>query len=149
MRKLTLSNANLIRELIHAAGKVSPELRHIHRLHCVLLIAEGRSCYEIARWFGDDPRTIERWVHAVDERDLEGLREHPVGGRPAKLLGEQAQRLALDLRNPPRLCGYAKRTWSRKLLRQHLERSYGIKLSVRQCQRMLRRISPIEHQAPD
>jgi transposase len=75
-------------------------------LHCVLLIAEGRSCYEVARWFGEDPRTIERWVHALDEYGIEGLREHHAGGRPTKLADEHLQHLALDLQKPPSACGY-------------------------------------------
>lgn len=138
MRKLTLGSAQRARDLIHRSLKTSCEQRFLHRLHCVLLIAEGRSCYEVARWFGEDPRTIERWVHALDLHGVEGLREHHAGGRPAKLAGEQAQRLALDLQNPPRLSGYPKREWSGKLLKQHLAGSYGVKLSARQCQRMLR-----------
>jgi putative transposase len=138
LRKLTLSSAKSVRDLIHASVKTSCEQRFLHRLHCVLLIAEGRSCYEVARWFGEHPRTIERWVHALVLHDVEGLREHHAGGRPAKLIGEQAQRLALDLQKPPRLSGYPKREWSGKLLTQHLEGSYGLKLSVRQCQRLLR-----------
>ena len=129
-----------MRELIHASAAVSCEQRFVHRLHGVLLIAEGRSCYEVARWFGEDSRTIERWVHAFEERGAQGLREHHAGGRPAKLAGEQVQRLALDLKNPPRLCGYSQRQWSGKLLALRLEGCYGIRLSPRQCQRMLRRL---------
>ncbi len=140
MRRLSISSAKWVRELIHASVKPSCEQRFLLRLCCVLLIAEGRSCYEVARWFGEDPRTIERWVHALDEHGVEGLREHHGGGRPAKLAGEQAQRLALDLQKPPRLPGYPKREWSGRLLTQHLAESYGIKLSARQCQRMLCRL---------
>ena len=68
----------------------------------MLLIAKGRSCYEVARWFGQDPRTIERGVG--------GLREHYAGGRSAKVVGEQVQSLARDLLKPPRVSGYY---WSR------------------------------------
>lgn len=141
MHKLNLSSARSVRELIHASVTASCEQRFLLRLCCVLLIAEGRGCYEVARWFGEDPRTIERWVHALDEHGVEGLREHHVGGRPAKLSGDQVQRLALDLQKPPHISGYPKREWSGKLLTQHLEGYYGIKLSARQCQRMLRRLA--------
>ena len=109
MRKLSLSNAKSVRELIHASVKTSCEQRFLLRLCCVLLIAEGPSCYEVARWFGEDPRTIERWVHALDLHGVEGLREHHLGGRPAKLAGEQVQRLALDLQKPPHASGYPRR----------------------------------------
>lgn len=141
MRKLSLSSAKWVREVIHASVKTSCESHFLHRLHCVLLVAEGRSCYEVARWFGEDPRTIERWVHALNEHGIEGLREHHSGGRPTRLADEQIPRLALDLQKPPRVCGYSEREWSGKLLAQHLEGSYGIKLSVRQCQRIMRRLT--------
>lgn len=143
MRKLSLSSAKWVREVIHASVKTSCESHFLHRLHCVLLVAEGRSCYEVARWLGNDPRTIERWVHALDEHGIEGLREHHSGGRPTKLAGEQMQCLALDLQKPPRVCGYSEREWSGKLLVQHLDGCYGIKLSVRQCQRIMRRLTDV------
>ncbi len=140
MHKLSLSSANWIREVILASVKTSCEPHFLHRLHCVLLVAEGRSCYEVARWFGNDPRTVERWVHALDLRGIEGLRDHHAGGRPTKLDDDHLQRLALDLRNPPRLCGYPARNWSGKLLTQHMEGQYGVKLSARACQRIMRRL---------
>lgn len=107
MRKLSLANAKWLRECLHATVKTPCEPHFLHRLHCVLLIAEGRSCYEVARWFGGDPRTIERWVHALDLHGIEGLREHHTGGRPARLTDDEAQRLALELRKPPRVSRYS------------------------------------------
>lgn len=141
MRKLAPGGVRWMRELIRASVRTSREQRYLHRLHCVLLVAEGRSCYEVARWFGEDPRTIERWVHALGDHGVEGLRERPSGGRPARLGPDQTQRLTLELRQPPRLCGYSKRSWSGALLTQHLEERYGIRLGARQCQRLLLRLA--------
>jgi transposase len=141
MRKLAPRGAHWLRELIQAAVRRSDEQRYLHRLHCVLLVAEGRSCYEVARWFGEDARTIERWVHALDAHGMEGLREHHGGGRPARLTAAQAQRLAIELQRTPDAPGHPRRTWSGKLLTQHLRGSYGIELSARQCQRLLRRLA--------
>lgn len=141
MRKLALTNAISVRELINASFSSSVEQRLLNRLHCVLLVAEGRSSYEVARWFGKDPRTVERWVHAFDKRGIGGLREHRSGGRPAKLSDKQVQRLAHDLQKPPHVSGYPEREWSGKRLAQHLECRYGIRLSPRQCQRMMRRLA--------
>lgn len=137
LRKLTLSNAYWIRVVIRASIRTNCEPHFLHRLHCLLLIAEGRSCYEVARWFGENPRTMERWVHVLELHGIEGLHEHHTGGRPTKLTGEQGQRVALDLLKAPRVHGYPEREWSGKLLTQHIEGSYGVKLSVRQCQRVL------------
>ena len=141
MRKLGFKNAKSVRELINASFSSSVEHRLLNRLHGVLLVAEGCSSYEVARWFGKDPRTVERWIHAFDKRGIGGLREHHAGGRPAKLAGAQEQRLALDLQKSPHLSGYPEREWSGKRLAQHLECRYGIRLSPRQCQRMMRRLA--------
>jgi transposase len=118
----------------------SAEGRYLHRLHCALLVAEGRSCCEVARWFGDDQRTVERWVHAIADRGVDGLRERHSGGRRARLSAEQIQRLAPELRSAPRLAGYPHSNWSGKLLMRHLEARYAIAPSARRCQRLLRRI---------
>ena len=121
MRKLTLRNAQWIREFIRAAVRTPCDPHLLHRLHCVLLIAKGRSCYEVARWFGGNPRTLERWVHALDLHGIEGLREHHTGGRPARLTDDEAQRLALELRKPPRVSRYSGGgQWSGKILAAHL-----------------------------
>ena len=141
MRRLTLGSPSSLRELIHALLKTPCEPHFLHRLHCVLLIAEGRSCYEVARWYGWDPRTIEHWVRALGPRGVEGLAEHHGGGRPTRLSGELEQRLSLELREPPNAVGYAEREWTGRLLAFHLAASYGTMLSPRQCQRMLRRLA--------
>jgi hypothetical protein len=52
--------------------------------------------------------------------------------------------LTLDLQKPPRVYGYSELKWSGKLLVQHLERRYGIKLSLRQCQRIVSQLANIE-----
>ena len=41
-------------------GEHSPQSRFVHRLHCLLLVGTGQSCYQVAKVFGDDPRSIER-----------------------------------------------------------------------------------------
>lgn len=141
MHKLNLHSAKWIRELIRASIRASCESHFLHRLHCVLLVAENRSCYEVAQWFGENPRTIQRWVHAFYSYGMEGLRHHHSGGRRAKLADAQMQHLALDLQEPPHMFGYLEREWSGKLLTRYVESSYGIKLSVRQCQRIIRGLS--------
>ena len=141
MRKLVLNSAQWVREQIRTSVKTPCEPHFLHRLHCLLLIAEGRSCYEVARWFGGKPRTIERWVHAFHEHGIDGLREHHMGGRPRTLTGEHAQHLVRELRQPPQVFGYQEPQWSGTLLTRHLDRSYGIRLSTRQCQRILRRLT--------
>lgn len=140
MHKLEISNKVKLeaefREEIHRSEKT----RFLHRLHCILLVSEGFSSYDLARWFGENPRTVERWVHHYNEWGIEGLKEGRKPGRPAKLKDEQLQRLQKDILKKPIAFGYAKNEWDGNLLAMHLNRYYRTALSVRQCQRLLRQL---------
>jgi Homeodomain-like domain len=41
----------------------SEESRYDHRLHGLLLVAQGMTCPEVAGRLGDAPRTVEYWIH--------------------------------------------------------------------------------------
>lgn len=137
MHRLHPLNPDTLRTELAAAACRSAEWRYAHRLHAVLLVGVGHSCYEVASWLGDDARSIERWVHAFDRHGVDGLKGHPGSGRPARLTPTQTAKLALDLASHPAEHGFAQPRWSGKLLAQHLERRFGIQLSQRHCQRLL------------
>ena len=63
----------------------SEESRYDHRLHGVLLVAQGMSCPEVARILGDSPRSIEYWVHRFQAQGLSGLTEGEPSGRPGRV----------------------------------------------------------------
>jgi transposase len=138
MRKLRPMHVELIRPLIAKAVRSSEELRYLYRMQCVLLVGEGQSCYQVAKWLSSDARTIERWVHAYEQRGAEGLRDHHGGGRPGRLSGQQIHQLKEDLGQVPRVLGYEHPKWDGKLLAAHLQARYGVRLGIRQCQRILR-----------
>lgn len=138
MHKLRPPAEEPIRASLKQALQRDGELRFIHRLHALLLVSLGRSCYEVAKWFGENPRTIERWVRAFDGHGATALTDHTHGGRQACLTASQQQQLTLELAGDPGRAGYAQPRWSGKLLALHLERHYGVRLSVRQCQRLLK-----------
>ncbi len=140
VRKLVLVNADEVRALIEACGLRSPAQRLNHKLHCALLVAEGRSCYEVARWFGESPRTIERWVLAFGQSGSPGLETRSCAGRPARLNASALEGLLRDLATSPAVFGYSAQVWSPKLLMLHLGRGYKINLGLRQCQRAWRRL---------
>ncbi|MBM3882397.1 MAG: helix-turn-helix domain-containing protein, partial [Verrucomicrobia bacterium] len=62
----------------------SEESRYDHRLHGVLLAAQGISCYQVADWLGQHPTTVERWVRRFEVRGFSGLREGERPGRPRR-----------------------------------------------------------------
>jgi hypothetical protein len=47
-----------------------------------LLLMDGKSCPEVARWLYRDEETIRAWVHAFNEAGLHGLERAAIPGRP-------------------------------------------------------------------
>jgi transposase len=114
----------------------SHESRYDHRLHGLLLISQGLDCYQVAQWLGQNPTTVQRWVHRFERRGLAGLEEGERSGRPPRLTAPQLRKVDRDLRRSPRQFGYPQNLWDGKLLAHHLDQAYGLRLGSRQCQRL-------------
>jgi len=118
----------------------SDESRYDHRLHGVLLVAQGMTCPEVAKLLGDSPRTVEYWVHGFEKRGLAGLIEGERSGRPRRLEEQQLKEIGAVLRQMPRDVGLGGNLWDGKMLAAWIEREHGIELGVRQCQRLFRQL---------
>ena len=136
MRKLEIADPEIMRIAIQQEIVRSDESRYDHRLHGLLLVAGGQSCQQVAETFGENPRTVQRWVKRFEEHGLDGLREGERPGRPATLDAKQWVALGRDMRRTPAEFGHAAHLWDGKLLSEHLRRHYGMTLGVRQCQRI-------------
>jgi transposase len=79
----------------------SEESRYDHRLHGVLLVAQGMTCPEVARLLGDAPRSVENWVNRFDRQGLAGLTEGERSGRPSRLDEKQVKEINRVLRAKP------------------------------------------------
>lgn len=140
MRKLQIEDAEVMQVAIQQEISRSEESRYDHRLHGLLLVTTGQSCREIARLFGEDASTVQRWVRRFEDRGLEGLREGERPGRPRQLDAGQWRQVAADLRRTPRAFGLEANLWDGPLLAEHLRRRFGVELGVRQCQRFFRQL---------
>jgi transposase len=118
----------------------SEESRYDHRLHGVLLVAQGMTCPEVARLLGDAPRSVEYWVHRFERQGLGGLVEGERSGRPSRLNQPQIKEINRVLRGKPSDAGMRVNLWDGKTLSAWIDKSYGIKLGVRQCQRLFRQL---------
>jgi transposase len=136
MRKLEIENPEVMSIAIRQEIERSDESRYDHRLHGVLLVANGQSCREVALLFGEDPRTVQRWVKRFEDGGFDGLRDGERPGRPRSLDERQWARLEKDLRRNPRDFGHNQNLWDGKLLSEHLKHHYRVSIGVRQCQRM-------------
>jgi transposase len=137
MRPLSISGTTSVLGLQQEIQR-SEESRYDHRLHGVLLVAQGMSCPEVARLLGDAPRTVENWVHRFDQRGLAGLAEGERSGRPSRLDAEQIKQINRVLRATPSDAGMRVNLWDGKTLSAWIDKTYAIQLGVRQCQRLFR-----------
>lgn len=140
MRKLQISDAEIMQIAVQQEISRSEESRYDHRLHGILLISHGLSCYDVAYLLGQDPRTIERWVQRFETKGLSALREGERPGRPRRLSEAQWEAVNRDLRKSPRDFGYGRNLWDGRLLAHHLETVHGVPLGARQCQRLFRQM---------
>jgi transposase len=140
MRRLQVADADVMRIAIQDEIGRSPESRYDHRLHGVLLISSGQSCYQVADLLGQSPRTVENWVRSFEQRGFAGLQEGRRSGRPSKVDETIRQALAHDLRQSPRDLGYPQTLWDGPLLRHHLAERFGLPIGVRQCQRLFHQL---------
>jgi transposase len=138
MKPLTISDASIIILGLRGEIRRSEESRYDHRLHGVLLVAQGMSCPEVGRLLGDSPRTVEYWVRRFEDRGLTGLVEGDRSGRPRRLNDKQLEEINSVLRQPPETVGIQSGLWDGKGLAAFIEKRYGITLGVRQCQYMFK-----------
>lgn len=141
LRKLTISGRHALRAALTGAVRSSDQARFLHRLHCVVLAAEGFSCHQIAGWFGDDPRSVARWAGAFESAGTSGLMPRHAGGRPPRIDKVLAMQITGALRQSPGAVGFPGARWNASQVAQFLKASYGIELGVRQCQRLLKNAS--------
>lgn len=69
-----------------------------------------------------------------------GLVEGERSGRPPRLNDEQMQQIADVLREEPAAVDMDANLWDGKVLSAFIQQRYGIRLGVRQCQRIFRQL---------
>ena len=136
MKKLRIADEETMKVAIQQEIQRSEESRFDHRLHGVLLVAQGLDCYKVAGMFGQSPATVQRWVRRFNESGFAGLREGERPGRPRSLNKKMLTALRTDLKLSPRDVGYDQNIWDGKLLSHHIGVRFGVDLKVRQCQRL-------------
>lgn len=136
MKKIQIKDNKIMQIAIQQEIQRSENSRYDHRLHGVLLVSKGMSCYDVGKFLGHDSTTIQRWANAFNKKGFSGLYDNQRPGRPASLNARQWSKLSKDMRKHPNDLGYEQNLWDGKLLSHHLFKSYGTKLGVRQCQRI-------------
>lgn len=140
MNKLTVPDAETVVLALQDEIRRSAESRYDHRLHGLLLVAQGMSGHQVAELLGDSPRTVANWVRRFEEEGLAGLAEGDRPGRPRCLSEGQLVEIDAALRKSPSDFGLVGNLWDGKTLAALIDQEWDIVLGVRQCQRLFRRL---------
>ena len=140
MRPLTIRNPDIILGLQDEIRR-SEESRYEHRLHGLLLVAQGMSCREVAQLLGDSaPRAVQYWVNRFERDGLVAMVEGERPGRPCALGEKELAEINRVLRQTPKAARLGENLWDGKSLSAFIEKQFRVELGVRQCQRLFRQL---------
>jgi transposase len=140
MKKLAVTDADIMRIALQQEIQRSEESRYDNRLHGVLLHCNGMTCERIAGVLGHGVRTVQYWIRKFNVDGFAGLQDHEGRGRRSRLENKEIEKIGRDLRKTPRDFGYIQNLWDGKILSYHIEKRYGKTMGVRQCQRLFHRL---------
>lgn len=140
MKALTISDQENMIMALQDEIRRNDMSRYDHRLHGVLLVAQGMTCPQVAGLLGDSPRSVVNWVQRFEAHGLAGLSEGERSGRPSRLNDQQLIQVEAALRASPVDYGLPTAMWDGPTLSAFLRRQFGVTLKVRQCQRFFRQL---------
>lgn len=138
MKKIKISDAKTVILILQDEIRRSYEARYDHRLHALLMVAQGLTCTKVAELLGDSPRTVAYWVNRFENEGLAGLADAERPGRPRRLNEQHLSQIQDALRSSPKENDLNANIWDGKLLSHFIKKQFGIDLGVRQCQRLFR-----------
>src|SRR5262249_35253490 len=115
MKPLTITDPDIILGLQDEIRR-SEESRYDHRLHGLLLVAQGLSCRGVAQLLGDSPRAVQYWVNRLEKDGLAAMVEGERPGRPCALGEKQLAEINRVLRQTPKAAGLGENLWDGKSL---------------------------------
>jgi len=111
------------------------DAKYQHKVEMVNLVLSGLTPSYLSRYCGDSKNTITLWVKTADEQGFEALKPKKHTGRPSKLTSEQLSEIGAVLEEDnPKEYGY--NVWDGPSLSAYIEKTYTVKLCIRQCQRI-------------
>lgn len=120
----------------------------VRRQRTFAAFERGIAKSEVAAEAGVSLRTVQRWQRRW--RKNGGLDPEPVGhrGRPSKLSPRQLEAARRDLQRSPATQGYRHEQWNGALLSRHLLRVHHVRMSPRNCLRLIDALGTPKTSAP-
>lgn len=121
--------------------KLKHEALEAIRIRAVLQVERGESPEMVIKSLGMDRSCIYKWIAKYREGGIAALKSKPLSGRPLTLNGRQLRWVYKTVtgKNPLQL-EFSYALWTREMVRELIEKKYGIKLSVVSVGRLLKKL---------
>ena len=121
--------------------KLTHDVLEAIRVRAVRRIEEGESPEVVVKALGMNRRTIYRWIALYREGGNEALKARPLMGRPLKLNGARLRWIyrTIVTKNPLQL-RFPFVLWTREMVKELIEKKYGVNLSVVSVGRLLKKL---------
>jgi transposase len=117
-------------EALDTLYRTTREVRLRTRAQMVLLAGEQRlTAPAIARIVRENEQTVRTWLKRWLAEGIEGLKDRPMPGGPAKITAAYREQLLAAVRQRPRSLGQPYSLWTLQRLADYLAEVTGIRLS--------------------
>ena len=121
--------------------KLKHDVLEALRIRAVRQIEQGESPETVIKALGMNRRTVYKWIARYREGGIDALKATPLSGRPLKLDGAKLRWIykTIVTKNPLQL-RFPFALWTREMVKELIERKYGIKLSLVSVGRLLKKL---------
>jgi transposase len=118
--------------------RTTKEVRLRTRAQMVLLAAEQRlTAPAIAAIVREDDQTVRNWLKRWMAEGIEGLKDRPMPGAPAKITKEFEEQVCAAARRRPRSLGQPYSLWTLQRLADYMAEQTGIRVSYETVRRVV------------
>ena len=115
----------------------------VKRLMVGIAYLDGIPVGTLVERYGIPQSTVYSWLDRFEKRPLaDALYDDDRPGRPPKLDADERTELASHLADPPAEFGFEEPAWTAELLREHVDRAFGVRYSVGHARRLLAELGP-------
>lgn len=101
---------------------------------------KGFSTEVMAKQVGADRSTLTRWIAEYAKRGIPSLQRRESPGRRTKLDAQQTEDLKRAIAAGPRDAGFDSAIWTARMVREHIQRTFGVDFNWKYVPRLLHRL---------
>lgn len=126
-------------EALRRALADATSAKAVKRLMIALAYRDGVPVTTLTDRYGIARSTLYYWLDRFEDEPIEAaIEDEPRPGRPAELTADERTELARHLADTPGEYGYDPAEWTPRLVRDHIEREFGVSYSLGHVRRLLR-----------